>query len=234
MANSFSLASITSHALILLLLIHFNNLAAKHSHNNNNSHRHRASSHHPGGSNPRLHQAFIALQAWKRAIQSDPNNFTTNWIGPSVCNYTGVYCAPSLKDNKTRVVAGIDLNHGDIAGSLPDELGLLTDLALIHLNSNRFCGVVPATLSNLSLLYELDLSNNRLVGPFPAVVLSLPTLNYLDLRYNNFEGAVPPQLFAKKIDAVFLNDNRFTKFSIPSSISGTYESTIRLYFFFFF
>ncbi|EXB44637.1 hypothetical protein L484_010328 [Morus notabilis] len=213
--------------MILLLLIHFsslfNNLSAKHNNNNHHSHNHHASarSHRPADSNPRLHQAFIALQAWKAAIQSDPNNFTTNWVGPSVCNYTGVYCAPSIHDNKTQVVAGIDLNHADIAGSLPDELGLLSDLALIHLNSNRFCGVLPSTLSNLSLLYELDISNNRFVGPFPAIVISLPMLNFLDIRFNDFEGSVPPQLFAKKLDAVFLNNNRFTSFSIPSFISGS-------------
>ncbi|EEC76208.1 hypothetical protein OsI_13599 [Oryza sativa Indica Group] len=31
-----------------------------------------------------------------------------------------------------------DLNHSDIAGYMPSELGLLADLALLYLNSNRF------------------------------------------------------------------------------------------------
>ncbi|GMQ10980.1 hypothetical protein CsSME_00053774 [Camellia sinensis var. sinensis] len=77
---------------------------------------------------PSLRQAYIALQTWKSAIFSDPFNFTTNWNGPNVCSYLGVFCAPSPSDPSLRVVAGIDLNHADLAGYLPTELGLLPGL----------------------------------------------------------------------------------------------------------
>ncbi|CAK9137467.1 unnamed protein product [Ilex paraguariensis] len=237
MASSYS-SSIRTWAFVLLLLhlsSSFNNLAAKHGssikHGSSAKHgssitRHHHHNHLPikAITNPRLHNAYIALQAWKNAIYSDPKNFTTNWVGPSVCNYTGVYCAPFPHDTKIQVVAGIDLNHADIAGFLPDELGLLSELALIHLNSNRFCGIIPQTLANLTLLFELDLSNNRFVGPFPSVILSLPTLRYLDLRFNEFEGPLPPQLFTKKFDAIFLNDNLFTSM-IPSNL-GSSSATV--------
>ncbi|KAK7832504.1 leucine-rich repeat extensin-like protein 2 [Quercus suber] len=72
--------------------------------------------------NPSLRQAYIALQAWKSAIYSDPLNFTANWVGSKVCSYKGVYCAQSPTNDSHRVVAGIDLNHADIAGYLPPEL----------------------------------------------------------------------------------------------------------------
>ncbi|OMO97702.1 pollen-specific leucine-rich repeat extensin-like protein 1-like protein [Corchorus olitorius] len=49
----------------------------------------------------------------------------------------------SLDDPKSTVVAGIDLKNADIAGYLPVELGLLTDIALFHVNSNKFCGIIP-------------------------------------------------------------------------------------------
>ncbi|CAN1160903.1 Pollen-specific leucine-rich repeat extensin-like protein 1 [Linum perenne] len=197
---------------LLLLLPYFSNKATS-----NHAHHHH---HHHTPSNPRLHNAYLALQAWKRVIYSDPFNYTSNWVGPSVCNYSGVFCTASLDDPGIQVVAGLDLNHGDIAGFLPDEMGLLTDLALIHLNSNRFCGILPQSFSNLSLLYELDLSNNRFVGLFPSVVLSLSSLKFLDLRYNEFEGPLPPQLFQIGLDAIFINNNRFT-----SSITGTLNTT---------
>ena len=80
--------------------------------------------------NPRLTKAYTALQAWKYKITSDPKNFTLNWCGPNVCNYTGIYCAPALDDPHIYTVAGVDLNHATISGSLPEELGLLTDLSL--------------------------------------------------------------------------------------------------------
>lgn len=175
--------------------------------------------------NIRLQSAYAALQDWKLVIYSDPSNVTSNWVGLSVCEYSGVFCASSVEDNHTQVVAGIDLNHKDIAGFLPDSLGLLSDLALLHLNSNRFCGILPLTLSNLTLLHELDLSNNRFVGRFPSVVLSLPSLKYLDLRYNEFEGPLPSELFAKKLDAIFVNNNRLTSV-IPSNLSGSTASVI--------
>ncbi|XP_057792515.1 leucine-rich repeat extensin-like protein 4 [Salvia miltiorrhiza] len=173
----------------------------------------------------RLRQAYDALQSWKRVIYSDPRQLTSNWRGPDVCAYNGVYCAPHPNDTSVTTVAGIDLNHGDIAGFLPEALGLLSDLALLHLNSNRFCGVLPHSLSNLSLLFELDLSNNRFVGPFPAVVLGLPSLRYLDLRYNEFEGPLPPQLFNGNLDAIFVNNNRLTSV-IPASLSSSSASVV--------
>ncbi|KAK6151750.1 hypothetical protein DH2020_014385 [Rehmannia glutinosa] len=171
------------------------------------------------------HQAYTALQAWKRVIYSDPFNFTSNWHGLNVCSYNGIYCAPHPNDTTALVIAGIDLNHRDIAGFLPEELGLLSDLALLHLNSNRFCGIIPQTFSNLTLLFELDLSNNRFVGKFPSVILSLPSLHYLDIRFNEFEGQLPPQLFNKTLDAIFLNNNRFTSV-IPQNLGSSSASVV--------
>lgn len=226
-----SSSSFITCVFIILFLLHsssfFNNLSeAKHGvSNHHNRHPHQA--HHTQNPplNPRLYRAFLALQAWKRVIYSDPKNITHNWVGPSVCNYSGVFCSPSPDDPKITVVSGIDLNFGDLAGFLPAELGLLSDLSLLHLHSNRFCGILPNTLSNLTLLYELDLSNNRFVGPFPNVVLSLPSLKYLDIRFNEFEGPLPPQLFNKTFDAIFVNDNRFTS-SIPQTLGQSSASVI--------
>ncbi|WVZ10249.1 hypothetical protein V8G54_014779 [Vigna mungo] len=175
--------------------------------------------------NERLKKAYVAFQAWKKAIHSDPLNITGNWVGEDVCSYNGVYCAPALDDPTLNVVAGIDLNNADIAGSLPEELGHLQDIALFHINSNRFCGVIPESLLNLTLVHEYDISNNRFVGRFPSVVLTWPNLKYLDLRFNDFEGPLPPELFEKDLDAIFLNNNRFSSF-IPDTIGKSNASVI--------
>jgi hypothetical protein len=132
--------------------------------------------------NSRLEKAYVALQALKRAITDDPKKLTKNWCGPDVCNYFGVYCAPAPDDPCQRTVAGVDLNHGDLAGTLPEELGLLSDLAVFHLNSNRFCGSLPESLRSLHLLHEIDVSNNQLSGPFPSQLLCLPNVQYVDIR----------------------------------------------------
>ncbi|KAG2314584.1 hypothetical protein Bca52824_017706 [Brassica carinata] len=175
--------------------------------------------------NPRLRNAYIALQAWKQAILSDPFNFTANWIGSNVCDYTGVFCSPAL-DNRIRTVAGIDLNHADVTGYLPEELGLLSDLALFHVNSNQFCGTVPRSVQPLKL-FELDLSNNRFAGKFPTVILRLPSLKFLDFRFNEFEGTVSKELFNKDLDAIFINHNRFW-FQLPDNFGDSPVSAIVL------
>lgn len=177
--------------------------------------------------NFRLKNAYIALQAWKQVILSDPHNITKNWEGSNVCNYTGVFCSPSLDQPSELTVSGIDINHGDIAGKLPHELGLLFDLALIHINSNRFCGTIPESFLNLKLLFELDLSNNRFAGKFPDVVVQLPNLKYLDLRFNEFEGALPRQLFERDLDALFINNNRFA-FELPDNFGNSPVSVMVL------
>ncbi|RWW35193.1 hypothetical protein GW17_00000015 [Ensete ventricosum] len=175
--------------------------------------------------NPRLRRAYVALRAWKKAMYSDPHNFTSNWIGPDVCDYHGVFCTTAPDDPSINVVAGIDLNGADIAGYLPPELGLLTDVALLHINSNRFCGILPQNISRLKLLHELDASNNRFVGPFPDVALRLSSLKYLDLRFNDFEGTLPSTLFDKDLDAIFLNDNHFSS-QMPDNFGNSKASVI--------
>lgn len=133
--------------------------------------------------NSRLEKAYVALQALKRAITDDPKKLTENWCGPDVCSYRGVYCATAPDDPCARTVASVDLNHGDLAGTLPEELGLLSDLAVFHLNSNRFCGALPDSLRSLHLLHEIDVSNNQLSGTFPSQLLCLPNVQYVDIRY---------------------------------------------------
>lgn len=97
---------------------------------------------------------------------SDSFNMTLNWVGPDVCSYTGMFCTllPSHP---------VALNHGDIARYLPEELGLLCDLALFHINSNWFCSTFPRSFDWLKLLYKLDVDNNRFAGRFPDVVFCL-------------------------------------------------------------
>lgn len=177
--------------------------------------------------NPRLFNAFIALQAWKHAITDDPRGFTSNWKGEQVCNYTGVYCAPAPDDNHITTVAGIDLNHAQISGYLPEELGLLKDLAVFHLNSNRFKGTVPKSFSHLRLLYELDISNNLFSGEFPSVVLNITSLRFLDIRFNKFKGSIPSELFNRNFDALFINNNDFN-FTLPRNIGNSTVSVLVL------
>ncbi|TYI79567.1 hypothetical protein E1A91_D05G030200v1 [Gossypium mustelinum] len=176
----------------------------------------------------KLSSAYTALQAWKSAIADDPMRILETWVGSDVCSYKGVFCAdPQGGVASEPFVAGIDLNHANLLGTLVSELSVLTDISILHLNSNRFSGTVPDSFRELSSLQELDLSNNRLSGPFPTVTLYMPNLVYLDLRFNSFSGPVPQDLFNKGLDAIFLNDNQFEG-EIPQNLGNSPASVINL------
>ncbi|KAI3708679.1 hypothetical protein L2E82_38023 [Cichorium intybus] len=49
--------------------------------------------------------------------------------------------------------------------------------------------------------------------------MSLPSLKFLDLHFNEFEGALPPAIFNKNLDVIFIN-NRLTSV-IPSNLGSS-------------
>ncbi|OAY53851.1 leucine-rich repeat extensin-like protein 4 [Manihot esculenta] len=179
-----------------------------------------------------INSAYIALQAWKSAINDDPSKILDTWVGTDVCSYKGIFCAVPRGDDGLGispgpVVAGIDLNHANLQGTLVKELSVLADMSLLHLNSNRFSGTVPDSFRDLTSLQELDLSNNQFSGPFPAITLYIPNLIYLDLRFNSFSGPIPEDLFNKRLDAIFLNNNQFSG-QIPQNLGNSPASVINL------
>ncbi|XP_008242465.1 PREDICTED: LOW QUALITY PROTEIN: leucine-rich repeat extensin-like protein 4 [Prunus mume] len=165
-----------------------------------------------GSSASGLDRAYTALQAWKSAISEDPSKILDTWVGSDVCSYKGVFCADSQYEVSAAsglVVAGIDLNHANLKGTLVKELSFLTEMSLLHLNSNRFSGTIPDTFKDLTSLQELDLSI------------------YLDLRFNSFSGPIPEDLFNRRLDAIFLNNNQFAG-GLPESLGNSQASVINL------
>uniref|UniRef100_A0A0A9GER2 Cell wall hydroxyproline-rich glycoprotein n=1 Tax=Arundo donax TaxID=35708 RepID=A0A0A9GER2_ARUDO len=169
-------------------------------------------------------QEYAALQALKAAVTEDPRGALSSWQGANVCAYRGVYCSASPDGAAATVVAGIDLNRANLRGTLPDAVSLLAHLTFLH---NRLAGAIPDALRDLQYLTELDLSNNLFSGPFPASTLLIPSLVYLDLRFNGFSGELPPEIFAKNLDALFLNNNQFEG-QIPEALWSSPATVITL------
>nr|GEX26432.1 hypothetical protein [Tanacetum cinerariifolium] len=89
------------------------------------------------------------------------------------------------------VVAGIDLNHGNLKGVLVNELSLLTDMSLLHLNSNRFSGEIPQNLAN-SPASVINLANNKLTGSIPLNVgYASSKLKEILFLNNHLTGCIP-------------------------------------------
>jgi hypothetical protein len=61
----------------------------------------------------------VALQAWRRAILSDPYNVMGSWLGANVCAYHGGFYVPSPQDPDLTVVASVDLTTPTSAAAPP-------------------------------------------------------------------------------------------------------------------
>jgi Leucine-rich repeat (LRR) protein len=108
------------------------------------------------------------------------------------------------------------LSDNQLTGSIPAALGNLSNLYGLGLNTNQFTGSIPAALGNLSNLQTLDLSSNQLTGSIPAELGNLSNLYYLGLYENQLTGSIPAELGnLSNLQVLYLAVNQLTG-SIPS------------------
>jgi hypothetical protein len=83
---------------------------------------------------------------------------------------------------------------GDLTGSIPPEIGCLTNLIGLNLRNNRFTGSIPPEIGQLTNLVSLDLSNNQLEGEIPSEIGDLTNLSGLYLGGNQLTGEIPSEI----------------------------------------
>ncbi len=88
----------------------------------------------------------------------------------------------------------LHLGLNQLTGSIPTELGNLSNLERLHLGLNQLTGTIPNQLGNLSNLEELWLNNNQLTGTIPTELGNLHNLKLLILHNNQLTGTIPSQL----------------------------------------
>ena len=103
------------------------------------------------------------------------------------CDWYGVNCSGSNINN-------ISLRNNNLTGSIPPELGNLTNLTWLYLDQNHLTGPIPSELSNLTNLIGLFLYTNQLTGPIPSWIGTFTNLGWLYLGANPFDpGPIPPE-----------------------------------------
>ena len=134
---------------------------------------------------------------------------------------------PAELGNLTNL-AGLALENNSLSGNIPSELGNLTNLNNLTLDNNSLTGSIPAELGNLTNLLYLMLNSNSLAGSIPSELGNLTYLEFLNLGNNSLSGSIPSELGnLENLDSLYLGDNSLTG-PLPqwlSDISITYLNT---------
>ncbi|CAK9237261.1 unnamed protein product [Sphagnum troendelagicum] len=154
---------------------------------------------------------LAALQAIFGAWNQSTPNVAENlfgWNGDNIypcispIPWKGVLCLHYVDPNITTssspnistnivVVVGLTLDSASIVGTLPNEIGNLTNLVILSLTGNPgLTGPIPAEIANLSSLQILDLHGNSFTGNIPDLN-ALVNLQQLDLSGNQLTGQFP-------------------------------------------
>ena len=78
-----------------------------------------------------------------------------------------------------------NLPYSGLTGSIPPEIGNLTNLTVLYLHENQLTGSIPPEIDNLTNLEVLILDNNQLTGEIPESICNLVENNcYIHIYYN--------------------------------------------------
>ncbi len=133
-------------------------------------------------------QECEALVALYTATQGAQWVESTGWLATSTpCSWFGITCSAGH-------VTTIALDSNGLSGTIPAQLGALSQLVRLWLRDNRLTGTIPAQLGNLASLEQLILYANQLTGPIPTQLGNLAALQELWLNNNFLSGSIPPSL----------------------------------------
>ena len=98
-----------------------------------------------------------------------------------------------------------------MGGSIPSEIGLLTELKILNIRSMGLSGTIPSTLGDLGKLILFNVSGNSLTGTLPSELGRLTRLEQLSVYMNSLTGSLPSE-FSKltKLKELFLYENFLT------------------------
>ena len=95
-----------------------------------------------------------------------------------------------------------------VTGSLPTEMGLLSNILHIGIYSARMTGTIPTEIGELKLLEKFILYDNELLGSIPSELGMLAKVIDLQLDENSLTGSVPTELGGlSNLEVLYLNSN---------------------------
>ena len=126
---------------------------------------------------------------------------------------------PSEIGNLTNLTY-LTLYNNDLTGSIPPEIGNLTNLTELWLSRNELTGSIPPEIGNLTNLTSLWLGSTQLTGEIPVEIGNLTNLEILDLGGNQLTGSIPPEIGnLTNLSELLLYNNQLTG-TIPPEIGN--------------
>ncbi|MFC2137408.1 lamin tail domain-containing protein [Bacteroidota bacterium] len=140
----------------------------------------------------------------KTGWNTEINNVSNEWFGVEV--------------NNGRVV-GLFLSGNNLSGSIPEEIGNLTELRYLWIDNNSISGTLPGEIGNLKNLIEFGFYFNDFSGELPEEIGELTQLQVLIAAWNDFEGEIPESIGnLTQLAALYLMDNNFVG-DLPEGIA---------------
>uniref|UniRef100_A0A7S4VT91 non-specific serine/threonine protein kinase n=1 Tax=Ditylum brightwellii TaxID=49249 RepID=A0A7S4VT91_9STRA len=151
----------------------------------------------------------------------------TGWIkeDENHCKWEGVSCKNGFVNKLTLEAKGLDgsiptdvgmlsnlrylyLAENKIHGSIPTEIGMMESLEILELNLNAIDGTVPTEVGRIERLNYLSFSDNTLHGNIPTEVGMISNLGVFSLSANNLHGTVPTEIgMIKNLKHLHISEN---------------------------
>lgn len=113
-----------------------------------------------------------------------------------------------VETDKQGNVTALELPNNGLRGTIPVEIGELTELKRLDLSDNDLAGKIPGELGQLTFLNVLNLSRNNLKGEIPDELETLASLGQVYVKGNELTGCIPNNL--QRVEK-----NDFHKLKIP-------------------
>jgi hypothetical protein len=136
-------------------------------------------------------ETFYALATLYFAAKGSTWRFDTNWLqGASPCDdsWFGVEC---YSDGSIR---SIKLPGNNLKGSLPSQIGMLSNLETLSLGLSHLSGSVPSEIGMLSELWHLSIFNSFVYGNIPTEIGNCRRLKVLDIGSTMLTGTIPSEI----------------------------------------
>jgi len=121
----------------------------------------------------------------------------------SECDWSGIKC------NTDNCVTEIEFEENNLIGTIPTEIGLLKDLAVLGMEKGGLTSTIPTEIGGLTNLLFIDLDFNKLSGSFPTQLYSLTDLRTLDLNDNEMTGSIDQLGVFLDLEFLQLQHNEF-------------------------